>query len=177
MRALRLQLLPHREPTFAASGHGTLERLLVRRARRSKPRAEVRERRLCLLLEVAIDVTKETVRLAGVPQSFWAVWDRERRELHHERTTFGRGDIDLRDGVLRVRRPKVSIELALVESGDPVEVLSPHGASYIWTPGEPSAGTSSRASTTLLIAANARYGSTASPAKSAPSRSRRASMR
>jgi hypothetical protein len=75
------------------------------------------------------------VHVAGVPQSFWGLWDRgnrEGRELR-ERTTLGRGGIDLRDGILCVRRPKVTIELALVANGDPVEVLSPHGGSAIWT--------------------------------------------
>jgi Protein of unknown function (DUF2804) len=73
-----------------------------------------------------------SVHVGGVPQSFWGVWDRGDRELH-ERTTFGRGGIDLRDGVLRLRRPRMTIDLALVSHGDPVEVLSLHGASYIWT--------------------------------------------
>lgn len=83
-------------------------------------------------------VCAATVHLAGVPQSFWGLWDRgnrgnRKRGQLRERTTFGRGGIDLRDGVVRVRRPDVTIELALVESGDRVEVLSPHGASTIWT--------------------------------------------
>lgn len=72
------------------------------------------------------------VRVGGLAQSFWAVWDRDRHELH-ERTAFGRGGIDLREGRLALRRAGVAIELALEPSGDPVEVISPHGESYIWT--------------------------------------------
>src|SRR4029077_8570659 len=39
------------------------------------------------------------VRVAGLCQSFWAVWDRERSELR-ERTSCGGGEIELADGVL-----------------------------------------------------------------------------
>ncbi len=73
-----------------------------------------------------------TVRLGGMAQSFWAMWDRERRELH-ERTSFGRGGVDLRDGTLTVRRGDVDIRLELEAGGDAIEVISPHGQSYIWT--------------------------------------------
>jgi hypothetical protein len=73
-----------------------------------------------------------TVRVGGVAQSFWALWDRERHELH-ERTSFGAGAVDVRDGRLRVQRGGVRIELELHGGGDAVEVISPHGESYIWT--------------------------------------------
>ena len=52
------------------------------------------------------------VRVGGLRQSFWAVWDRERRELR-ERTSGGAGGIDLADGVLTVRRRGVDIALTL----------------------------------------------------------------
>ncbi len=72
------------------------------------------------------------VRVGGLRQSFWAVWDRERRELR-ERTSGGAGGIDLADDVLTVRRRGVDIALTLEPSGDSIEVISPHGSSYIWT--------------------------------------------
>jgi hypothetical protein len=72
------------------------------------------------------------IRLGGLRQSFWAVWDRERRELR-ERTSSGRGGIDLADERLAVHRSNVDVALTLEPLGDPVEVVSPHGSSYIWT--------------------------------------------
>jgi uncharacterized protein DUF2804 len=72
------------------------------------------------------------VSVGGLGQSFWAVWDRERRELR-ERTTKGRGGIDLRDGALTLHRSGVDVTLTLEPTGDPIEVISPHGQSYIWT--------------------------------------------
>jgi hypothetical protein len=73
-----------------------------------------------------------SVRVGGVPQSFWAVWDREARALH-ERTTFGRGGVLLPDGAARVSARGVQLELVLEPAGAPVEVVSPHGRSWIWT--------------------------------------------
>jgi Protein of unknown function (DUF2804) len=72
------------------------------------------------------------VRVGGLRQAFWAIWDRERRELH-ERTSGGRGGIDVSDGLLAVRRAGIDVALTLEPFGDPVEVVSPHGSSYIWT--------------------------------------------
>ena len=69
-------------------------------------------------------------RIAGVPQSFWAVWDRARL---WERTTLRRGRVDLPDGAARVADRDVSVDLVLEPAGDPVEVVSRHGPSYIWT--------------------------------------------
>jgi hypothetical protein len=73
-----------------------------------------------------------SVRIAGIPQSFWAVWDRRTRELH-ERTALRDGGVDLGDGRLRVRDRNVEIDLDIEPTGDAVEVVSPHGAQYIWT--------------------------------------------
>jgi uncharacterized protein DUF2804 len=69
-------------------------------------------------------------RIAGVPQSFWAVWDRSRL---WERTTLRRGRVDLPDGAARVADREVSVDLVLEPAGDAVEVVSRHGDSYIWT--------------------------------------------
>jgi hypothetical protein len=69
-------------------------------------------------------------RVAGVPQAFWAVWDRQRL---WERTTLRRGHVDLPDGAARVADREVAIDLVLEPAGEPVEVISRHGGSYIWT--------------------------------------------
>jgi hypothetical protein len=74
-----------------------------------------------------------TVRIAGLPQAFWAVWDRERRRLS-ERTAFGRGRVVLDHGHVHV--PGVA-ELVLEATGEAVEVVSRHGAQYIWTRKQP----------------------------------------
>jgi hypothetical protein len=78
------------------------------------------------------------VRVAGVPQCFWAVWDRAAGELR-ERTRMRLGTVALPDGAVRVRdrASGVAIDLALQAAGEPVEVTSPHGASYIWTRKQP----------------------------------------
>ena len=75
-------------------------------------------------------------RVGGVPQRWWAI------ALPHgtllERTTTRRGGIELAldRASVEARAAKngeeVSIELALSERS-PVEVVSPHGRSYIWT--------------------------------------------
>jgi hypothetical protein len=73
------------------------------------------------------------VSIAGLPQAFWAIWDREARVLR-ERTRFRSGSVRLEDGRVRVRDRDVAIDLAFDErAGAPVEVISDHGGSYIWT--------------------------------------------
>jgi hypothetical protein len=71
-------------------------------------------------------------RVAGLPQTFWAVWDRGARRLW-ERTTPRRGHVELPDGAARVADREVSVDLVLEPAGDAVEVVSRHGDSYIWT--------------------------------------------
>jgi Protein of unknown function (DUF2804) len=71
------------------------------------------------------------VAIGGLPQAFWAVWDRERGELR-ERTRFGPGAVSIADGVVRVRDRGLRGELR-IEGGTAVEVVSAHGRSYIWT--------------------------------------------
>lgn len=72
------------------------------------------------------------VAVAGVPQAFWAVWDRENGRLY-ERTTFRPGRVRLPDGSVAVRERAVQIDLRLQPDGEAVENVSPHGASHIWT--------------------------------------------
>jgi len=70
--------------------------------------------------------------VAGLPQSFWAVWDRGGERLW-ERTSVRRGAVALPDGAARVADRRVDVDLVLEPAGDAVEVVSPHGSSYIWT--------------------------------------------
>ena len=69
-------------------------------------------------------------RVAGMPQRWWALALRDGSLL--ERTSAGRGGVELSGGRVRVSAPPVSVELAIDES-EGVEVVSPHGRSYIWT--------------------------------------------
>jgi Protein of unknown function (DUF2804) len=69
-------------------------------------------------------------RVAGLPRRWWAVALPD--GTLHERTTTGRGGVLLEPGRVRVARGGVRIELGL-EEGTGVEVVSPHGRSYIWT--------------------------------------------
>jgi hypothetical protein len=73
------------------------------------------------------------VSIGGLPQAFWAVWDREARRLH-ERTRFRAGAVRLDGGRVRVRDRGVAIDLVFDEhAGIPIEISSPHGRSTIWT--------------------------------------------
>jgi hypothetical protein len=73
------------------------------------------------------------VSIAGLPQTFWAVWDRRERRLR-EHTRLRPGGVRLEAGAVRVRDRGVAIDLSFDEhEGEAVEVASPHGASYAWT--------------------------------------------
>lgn len=73
------------------------------------------------------------VRVGGVPQAFWAVWDRAAGVLH-ERTTHAPGVVAFPDDQkVRVRGRGVAVDLTLEPAGEVVDVYSPHGASWIWT--------------------------------------------
>jgi hypothetical protein len=77
------------------------------------------------------------VRIGGVPQAFWAVWDRAGARLH-ERTALGpaRSRVRLPDGRLRIADRNVEVDLRLDEDTDAVEVVSEHGPTrpaHIWT--------------------------------------------
>jgi Protein of unknown function (DUF2804) len=77
-------------------------------------------------------------RVAGVPQRWWAIALPDGTLL--ERTTTGRGGVRLDPGRVRVTAPSggranadaVEIDLVLDERPG-VEIVSPHGGSYIWT--------------------------------------------
>jgi Protein of unknown function (DUF2804) len=70
--------------------------------------------------------------VGGVPQRFWAVWDRADGALH-EATRMRGGGLALPETAVVVRDRDVRIELVLEHAGEPVEVVSEHGRSYIWT--------------------------------------------
>jgi Protein of unknown function (DUF2804) len=70
------------------------------------------------------------VRVAVVPQAFWATWDR--RALR-ERTVFRPGGVTLEDGAASFGPAR----LTLTPDGDPMAVTSRHGDSYIWTRKQP----------------------------------------
>lgn len=73
------------------------------------------------------------VSIGGLPQRFWAVWDREQRRLR-ERTRFAAGAVVLEPGRVRVRDRGVAIDLTYDEhASTPVEVRSQHGGNEIWT--------------------------------------------
>lgn len=73
------------------------------------------------------------VSIGGLPQCFWAVWDRSARVLR-ERTRLRHGPVRIADGLVRVRDRGIAADLIFDErAGTPVEVVSPHGSSYVWT--------------------------------------------
>lgn len=71
--------------------------------------------------------------LGPLQQSFWAVWDRMSGTLDTETRLIGTGRVDVGSRSVTVRSGPARLELALSPAGEPVEVVSPHGASYIWT--------------------------------------------
>ena len=74
-----------------------------------------------------------TARVAVVPQSFWAVWNRRAGVLDTETTYLQPTRVRLSDQKVLVRSGAARLELALSPVGETVEVVSPHGRSYIWT--------------------------------------------
>jgi Protein of unknown function (DUF2804) len=70
------------------------------------------------------------VRIAGLPQGFWATWDR--RDLR-EKTVFRPGAVTLGDDALRFAAAALTLEPA----GEAMAVTSRHGTSYIWTRKQP----------------------------------------
>jgi hypothetical protein len=69
-------------------------------------------------------------RVGGLPQRWWAVALPD--GTLRERTTSGRGGVLLAPGRVRVAAGGVRIELEVEEHAG-LEVVSPHGSSYIWT--------------------------------------------
>jgi hypothetical protein len=71
-------------------------------------------------------------RVAGMPQRWWAVALPDGTLA--ERTTSGRGGLSISDERAAVDG---AIELALEPAGEPIEIASAHGRSYIWTRKQP----------------------------------------
>jgi hypothetical protein len=71
------------------------------------------------------------VRIGVARQAFWALWDRDGGRLY-ERTTFGRGTIQLDRGRARLGDRRVRLDLTLEETGG-VETVCASGRSYAWT--------------------------------------------
>jgi hypothetical protein len=72
-------------------------------------------------------------RVLGVPQAWWAVWDRSRGVLS-DRTLFVRParGVAFSRGRVRVHDRDVTIEVVLDE-GPGVETVCSHGSQYVWT--------------------------------------------
>jgi hypothetical protein len=70
-------------------------------------------------------------QVGALPVAWWAVWDRAAGTLV-ERSARGAGGVTVAPDRVRVRGRRVRLELAL-DDGEPVEVVSPHGAQYAWT--------------------------------------------
>ena len=72
-------------------------------------------------------------RVLGLPQAWWAVWDRDARRLR-ERTVFVRPARAVRfaAGRATVRDGDCAIDLAIEEDAG-VQTVCPHGDGYVWT--------------------------------------------
>jgi len=69
-------------------------------------------------------------RIGPIPQRWWALTTPDGQL--RERTTFGRGGVELDGSSVRVHARAIAIEVELEES-DGVEIASPVGDAYIWT--------------------------------------------
>jgi Protein of unknown function (DUF2804) len=87
-----------------------------------------------------------SVCVAGVPQTFWAAWDRSSL-VERTRPLCTRG-VDVSAGAVRVAGVA---ELTLAPAGDAVEVVSAHGRAHVWTRKTPV-----RASGSVTLAGRAR---------------------
>jgi len=78
-----------------------------------------------------------SIRIGPLPQCFWAVVERDGRRLTDGTSFTGRpvGFQGQGAGVrgLAISGGDVEAAISLEPAGEPVEVLSPHGRSYIWT--------------------------------------------
>ena len=74
-----------------------------------------------------------TVRVGPAAQAFWALWDRRAGTLDTETRLGASRRITVTDDRVAVHSGPVRLELALTPVGEAVEVVSPHGRSYIWT--------------------------------------------
>jgi hypothetical protein len=73
------------------------------------------------------------VHVAGIPQAFWAVWDRRGRRLYERTIVLRTAAVDVGTGAVRVDDRDASVNLRLEPAGEPIEVVSDHGRAHIWT--------------------------------------------
>ena len=73
------------------------------------------------------------VRVGGIPQVFWAVWDRQADVLRERTVVLRTGPVHVGPDRVQVRDRDVEIDLRLEQAGKPVEVVSRHGRAHIWT--------------------------------------------
>jgi hypothetical protein len=71
-------------------------------------------------------------RVGPLPIRWWAVAE-PGRPLAERTTLLASGGVELGPRRLEVRAPDARISLALEPDGEPIEVVSAHGGSYIWT--------------------------------------------
>ncbi len=71
------------------------------------------------------------VRIGPLRQTFWALWDRAEGRLY-QRTALGGGGVQLELGFVRVRDPRIRLDLSLEET-DGIETVCPSAANYGWT--------------------------------------------
>jgi hypothetical protein len=74
-----------------------------------------------------------TAHVGPLGQGFWAMWDRRAGVLESETVLVRTGRVRVTPRDVAVHSGGVRMELAVSPIGEPVEVVSPHGRSYIWT--------------------------------------------
>lgn len=74
-----------------------------------------------------------SVQVAGLPQSFWAVWDRRSWTLHTQTLTILSRRIAVTPEQVRLGAAGSRVELAISPCGPDVEVVTPERAAFIWT--------------------------------------------
>jgi hypothetical protein len=74
-----------------------------------------------------------SVRVAGIPQSSWAIWDRSSEVLGTEATRLNSVGLAVSTQSVKLRSGSARLELTVSQTGEPVEVVSPLPGSYMWT--------------------------------------------
>lgn len=74
-----------------------------------------------------------SVQVGPARQSFWALWDRDRRVLHERTHLLRHAALELAPGRARLAEGGVELELELDERRPAVEVVCRHGEGYVWT--------------------------------------------
>lgn len=73
------------------------------------------------------------VQVGPFPQSFWAIWDRDRGEAH-DHTRMIPGEVEIEGSKLAIEAGEVRAEIELGAGGEAIESICPSGESgYAWT--------------------------------------------